>query len=87
MLGPGTYWVSIQQADAGFMVPSWLWTERTVQSGNPAVFRNPGGRSNSLCPSWAPKKPCALFNPGPDQLFRLSGSATSNPLNSASDTA
>ncbi|MGH8058562.1 MAG: hypothetical protein ACREOH_15200, partial [Candidatus Entotheonellia bacterium] len=50
----GTYWVSVQ-ANLDFNPDGrqWQWIERTVQSGNAAAFRNPGGDvSPGICTSW-----------------------------------
>ena len=79
MLAPGAYWVSVQQAGATFMQPAWGWFERTVQSGQPAAFRNPGG-GISTCTNWRARNTCFGTAGGPDQLFRLSGTAASDPV-------
>ncbi len=74
-LASGTYWVSVQANLNGNPDPSWdewFWTERTIQSSNPAVWRNPGG--HWPCVTWAPFASC--IQPGfgfPDLLFRLVG--------------
>jgi hypothetical protein len=79
-LSPGTYWLSVQQTSAQFQIPSWYWRSRTAQSGNPAAFRNPGGALDSQCTAWISMTDC--FGPAtdPDLLFKLSGTAASNPV-------
>jgi hypothetical protein len=87
-LTSGTYWVSVQQAGADFEactgVPEvcaggyWTWTDRTVQSGNPAAFREGGGWSTSCTASWGARMTC-IGGPDPDQLFKLTGTLTQGP--------
>jgi hypothetical protein len=74
-LGPGIYWITVQQVvgTEGY----WSWTTRTVQSGGPARWFGPG----TSCPSfsWSPRTECW---PGtnPDQIFRLRGVNTANSV-------
>jgi hypothetical protein len=97
VLTEGTYWVEVQ-ANMTF-VPNgeWGWTDRTVQSNNPAAWQNPGGGFN-LCPTWTIKTVCIPTAGGPDQVFRLNGttgagsptpspSATGSPSATATPTA
>lgn len=70
-LPEGTYWISVQ-AHMDFSVGGqWYWSDRTVQSGNPGVWQNPGG-GFGVCPTWAPKTGC-VGTPDPDAVFRLAG--------------
>jgi hypothetical protein len=76
LLVAGTYWVSVQ---ANFTTASdiWDWDTRTIQSGNPAVFRANSGFA--LCPgaigAWITRSTCAQLAGDPDQLFRLNGTS------------
>ena len=73
-LSAGTYWVVVQ-ANMPF-VPNgqWGWTERTLQANATAAWQNPGGGFGA-CPTWNRKLTCIPTSTGPDQMFRLSGSA------------
>ena len=51
----------------------WGWTDRTVQSGDPAAWQNPGG-GFGICPTWGAKSTCIPSSSGPDNIFKLSGS-------------
>jgi len=80
-LGAGTYWLSVQ-ANMAYIGPDtrdrqWSWRERTVQSNNPAAWRNPGGDFNSgICLTWGVLDGTCLDSNAhsPDLLFKLSGS-------------
>jgi hypothetical protein len=74
-LPPGTYWVSIQVASA-----FWQWTDRSVQTGNPAAFMNPSGTfaqpgyTSGCGTTWTVRTTCYPASAGePDQAFRLIG--------------
>jgi hypothetical protein len=75
-LNPGIYWISVQQtgSDVG---TGWYWNERTVQSGNPAAYINPGGSSVATCTAWSVRSTCSGSTSTPDELFKLSGTAVS----------
>lgn len=92
-LGAGTYFVSVQ----AYLVRSsdheqWFWRDRSVQSGNKAAWRNPGGGFSSTgCTDWGVRATCT---PGqgsdPDQTFRLNGTsitASSTPTSPATATS
>lgn len=92
-LGAGTYFVSVQ----AYLVRSsdheqWFWRDRSVQSGNKAAWRNPGGGFSSTgCIDWGVRATCT---PGqgsdPDQTFRLNGTsitASSTPTSPATATS
>jgi len=76
-LNPGTYWISVQQTGAE-VGTGWYWNERSVQSGNPAAYRNPGGSSVATCTSWSLRSDC-FPSSTPDELFKLSGTASVYP--------
>jgi hypothetical protein len=81
LLAPGTYWVSVQIADGHFPPTMgnrrWAWTARTVQSGNHAVVRNPGGGFNGgTCTDWTTS---CFFGTDTDLLFFLDGIAAPYP--------
>jgi hypothetical protein len=81
LLTPGTYWVSVQIADGHFPPTMgnrrWAWTARTVQSGNHAVVRNPGGGFNGgTCTDWTTS---CFFGTDTDLLFFLDGIAAPYP--------
>jgi Ca2+-binding RTX toxin-like protein len=78
VLGPGTYWLSVQGNSAG---GSWVWMDRTLQRGAPAAYR--GGKSDNSClagtgndAGWYPRIRDCPMAPGPDQAFRLDGTMT-----------
>jgi hypothetical protein len=75
-LGPGRHWLSLQ-ANMDFAGANvWQWRERTLQSGNAAAFRNPGGGFTSTCPNWGRLWDVCFVpadNHSPDLLFRLNG--------------
>jgi hypothetical protein len=73
-LGPGAYWITVQQVVG--MGGYWSWTTRTVQSGGPARWF--GGMSDCPDSSWSPRTEC-WSGTNPDQVFRLSGSKTLIP--------
>ncbi len=73
MIGPGTYWVSVQARQDFNPAGQWFWQNRTVQSGNASAWQNPGGGFGSPCTSWGVKTTCLPGQVGPDQVFRLNG--------------
>jgi hypothetical protein len=76
-LGPGTYWVSVQANQNFTPNGQWGWIDRTVQSNNPAAWRNPGG-GFGICPDWGYRgSVCGIDPANPDQVFRIRG--TSGP--------
>ena len=76
-LNPGNYWISVQQTGTG-VGTAWYWEERSVQSGNPAAYRNPGGSSVATCTAWSVLSTC-FSSSTPDELFKLSGTASVYP--------
>src|SRR6266487_5720509 len=72
ILTAGTYWVEIQANMTFNPNGEWGWTDRTVQSNNPAAWQNPGG-GFGMCPTWTVKTVCIPTAGGPDQVYRLNG--------------
>src|SRR5437588_3285995 len=73
VLTEGTYWVEVQAHMPFTPNGEWGWTDRTVQSNNPAAWQNPGG-GFGLCPTWQPKLAvCIPTASGPDQVYRING--------------
>jgi len=78
-LGAGTWWVSVQaRLDYGSSTDTrqWFWHNRSLQTFQGAVWRNPGGLLQMNCPAWSRRSACQA-NSGsvPDQMFRLHGTA------------
>ena len=70
------YWVEIQANMTFNPNGEWGWTDRTVQNICPAAWQNTGG-GFGVCPTWMPKLAvCVTTAGGPDQVFRLNGTAT-----------
>src|SRR6185436_5048122 len=82
VLGPGTYWVSVQARMDFSAGGQWGWSDRTVQTNNGAAWQNPGGGFGvGACLSWGRRgATCGIDTAAPDQVFRLNGcSATPTP--------
>jgi hypothetical protein len=70
---PGRYWVEIQANMTAMCCGEWGWTDRTIASVNPAVWRNPSGFFGA-CQSWGRRGvTCGLDATAPDQVYRVSG--------------
>src|ERR1043166_492355 len=81
VLGPGTYWVSVQCRMDFNVGGQWYWQDRTVQSNNGAAWENPGG-GFGICQTWGRRGDPAGCNidPGvPDQVYRIRGSTGGPP--------
>ena len=74
VLTEGTYWVEIQANMTFLPNGAWVWRDRTVQSNQGAAWQNPGG-GFGVCPTWTLKAACLFLTGGPDQVFRLNGTA------------
>jgi hypothetical protein len=72
VLSEGTYWIEIQANMTFGTQGEWGWSDRTIQSNNPAAWQNPGG-DFGVCPTWTVKTVCIPTAGGPDQVFRLNG--------------
>jgi len=78
-LYPGRYWVEIQAHMTATCCGEWGWTDRTVTSLNPAVWRNPSGFFGA-CTNWSRRgATCALDPSAPDQVYRIYASVTYAP--------
>ena len=76
-LGAGGYWLGVQ-ANMDFSTGGqWGWTERTVQSGDPSAWINPGGAFGTSCTNWGARVATCRVGDQPDLLFSLSGDAGS----------
>ena len=81
-LYPGTYFVSLQAyLNRTSSNEQWYWQDRSVQSGNPAAWRAPGGGFSSTgCNDWGVRKTCTPAQGGdPDQTFRINGVSLVDP--------
>ena len=70
VLGPGTYWVSVQAN--GSVANYWLWQGRTWLSGNAAASRTPVALLPS-CTTWTVATSCVAPPGVYDQIFKLVG--------------
>jgi hypothetical protein len=78
LLGAGTYWLSVQSTMAFAAGGEWAWETRTVQSGNAAVWQNPGDGFVTGCTSWANMVGCiGAQGEGPDFMFTILGTSRS----------
>ncbi|HEX8599710.1 MAG TPA: S-layer homology domain-containing protein [Chloroflexia bacterium] len=88
VLGPGTYWVSVQ-ANTTVSGNNWQWTGRSTQSNNGGAWR---GTVVGGCSNWGRKPTCfsGTYSGSPDQVFRLQGTAqvdaTATPTNTNTPT-
>ena len=74
-LNPGTYWISVQSHMTSGGGGIWGWQARSVQSNSGAAYENPNGSVNPGCTTWVRTSAC-FTDPYPDQVFRLSGTAS-----------
>jgi hypothetical protein len=72
ILSEGTYWISVQSRMDYNGNDQWFWTDRTVQSNNPAAWQNPGDGFGTDCTAWSVRTSC-LGSAGPDYVYRLVG--------------
>ena len=77
-LQPGHYWVSIQLMN----LATWMWTNRTVQSGSPAMWQNPDGSDGKPeCVTWNLRTTCESETSAfPDQAFSVLGDSAPLPV-------
>jgi hypothetical protein len=69
----GVNWLSVQ-ANMDFEISGqWGWVSRSVQSGNPAMWQNPGDGFETGCATWAVMITCHPSFEGPDLMFSLGG--------------
>jgi subtilisin-like proprotein convertase family protein len=75
VLGPGTHWVSvIAHMDVG-NGGQWGWDDRSVQTGNPSAWRNPGGTFGTPCADFGARVATCGVGAAPDFGFTLTGTA------------
>jgi len=73
-LDSGTYWVSVQPVMAFVPTGEWGWETRTVQSGNAAMWQNPGDGFLTGCTDWGNMAGClGPLGEGPDFMFAVYG--------------
>jgi hypothetical protein len=73
-LAKGTYWVSVQaNMDFGSNGNEWAWETRTVQSGAPAMWKNPGDGFGTGCTTYTVVTTCIPSGEGPDFMFQVKG--------------
>jgi len=88
VLTAGTYWVEIQANMTYGTQGEWGWSNRTVTSYNPAVWRNPGGGLGAGCLSWSRRGAICSIDPSePDQIYRLNGTTNRPQLGNISTRA
>jgi subtilisin-like proprotein convertase family protein len=75
VLASGTYWVSVQAVMNFTPLGQFFWSTRSIQSGSPYAWRNPGDGFGTGCAAWGIGSTGCLVGGGvePDALFRLSG--------------
>jgi hypothetical protein len=70
-LKKGVGWVSVQ-ANQDFGEGEFVWVTALTQTGEPAVWENPGDGWGTGCTTWAKMQSCwGNLNPGPDFEFVL----------------
>ena len=85
-LYPGRYWVEIQANMTAMCCGEWGWTDRTLTSGNAAVWRNPSGFFGA-CTSWSRRAAtCGLDPSAPDQVYRIWANLGPTPTATATPT-
>ena len=73
-LPAGTFWLSVQANQNFTPNGQHFWSDRTVQSGSEAAWRNPGNGFGSGCVTFTPKTVCGVGDPiSPDFLFQILG--------------
>jgi hypothetical protein len=75
--GGRTYWLLVYANEAApYTDNQWFWTDRTVQSGNPAVWSAGAGFGSDCTSTFAPRASvCGIDPTAPDQVFKLEGKA------------
>lgn len=73
-LAPGFYWVSHQVQQDFLTAGQHFWSNRTVVSNSPGVWRNPGNGFATGCTDWAPAGTvCGVGGGFNDALFQIIG--------------
>jgi hypothetical protein len=75
--GGRNYWLRVYAVEASPYENQWFWTDRTIQSGFPAVWA-PGPGFGANCTGFSPRAgSCGLDPAAPDQAFKLEGKVVS----------
>ena len=83
VLSAGTKWVSVvANLNFGGGGGQWFWSTRTVLTGNPSRWQNPGGGFNTGCSTWGTRTTCLSGQTDPDMAFRLDGGIATCTVNS-----
>ena len=73
-LPQGTFWLGFQVNQAFNPTGQFFWSNRTTQTGNGGVWRNPGDGFASGCISWGRQTTCGVGGgESPDFLFQILG--------------
>jgi uncharacterized repeat protein (TIGR01451 family) len=74
LLTSGRYWLSLQTRQDVATHGQHFWSNRAVQSGSEAVWRNPGNGFGSGCTVFRPQLECGVGGgASPDLLFQVVG--------------
>lgn len=86
ILGPGTYWVSVQ-AVMDQAHGQWFWHNCMSQYNLGAVWQNPSDGYGTGCVAWNRKNACMPDQVWPDQIFGLYGEYFPTPTATATSAA
>ena len=82
VLSTGKKWVSVvANLNFGGGGGQWFWSTRTVLTGSPSKWQNPGGGFNTGCSTWGTRTTCLSGQTDPDMAFRLEGGIASCTVN------
>jgi len=82
VLSAGTKWVSVvANLNFGGGGGQWFWSTRTVLTGNPSKWQNPGSGFQTPCSTWGTRTSCLSGQTDADMAFRLEGSSASCTTN------
>jgi hypothetical protein len=82
ILTAGTKWVSVvANLNFGGGGGQWFWSTRTVLTGNPSKWQNPGGGFMTPCATWGTRTTCLAGQTDPDMAYRLDGNIASCTVN------
>jgi hypothetical protein len=71
-LGDGTFWVAQEVRQDFTTSGQHFWSNRSIQTGNPGQWRNPGNGFGLGCTDWTPMTTCGVGGGvAPDFLFEL----------------
>jgi hypothetical protein len=72
VLPNGTFWVAQEVRQDFTTAGQHFWGNRTVQTGNPGMWRNPGNGFGLGCTDWTPQTTCGVGGgASPDFLFEI----------------